>query len=332
MKKIGILYGMEHSFPPALVEYINSKKKKGVHADFIKMGAVKMDDIQDYTVILDRVSDEVGFYRSMLKGAVINGIQVINNPFWTSDSDKFFYSSLAIKLGLNVPKTVVLPSKEHPIGTSADSMRNLIYPLDWERVFDYVGFPAYIKPNHGYNAYHAYKVYNPSEFFSAYDLTGDRVMILQENLEYEKYFRCYVIGRKHVKIMKYDPKLPHHLRYSPEPPDIDENLKAEIEKISLKICKALGFDFNSLEFAIQDGLVYVTEFHNTLPSAEKTFLHEENFNWLVAATGDYLIELALEGKYYSSDYPWSPYLRGPKSPIKRKKAGRLKKLQEKAEE
>ncbi len=32
MKKIGILFGMENSFPPALVEHINARKIDGIHA------------------------------------------------------------------------------------------------------------------------------------------------------------------------------------------------------------------------------------------------------------------------------------------------------------
>ena len=42
MKKIGIIFGMENTFPPALVERINSMKVEGVAAEFVKIGAVKI--------------------------------------------------------------------------------------------------------------------------------------------------------------------------------------------------------------------------------------------------------------------------------------------------
>ena len=38
MKKIGILFGMENTFPPAVVEKINSLGVEGVTAEFVKIG------------------------------------------------------------------------------------------------------------------------------------------------------------------------------------------------------------------------------------------------------------------------------------------------------
>src|SRR5947209_15900025 len=105
MPKIGILYGMENTFPPALVDRINSKNIPNVTAEHIRIGAVKMADPSGYAVIVDRISHDIEFYRAYLKNASLNGTQVINNPFWWSADDKFFNYALASRLGVAVPNT-----------------------------------------------------------------------------------------------------------------------------------------------------------------------------------------------------------------------------------
>ena len=116
MKKIGIIFGMENTFPPALVERINSMKVEGVAAEFVKIGAVKMAEPSGYRVIIDRISQDIQFYRAYLKNAALSGTFVINNPFWWTADDKFFNYALATKLGVAIPPTVILPHNQHPVG------------------------------------------------------------------------------------------------------------------------------------------------------------------------------------------------------------------------
>jgi glutathione synthase/RimK-type ligase-like ATP-grasp enzyme len=134
MKKIGVLFGMENSFPGALVEHINARNIEGVQAEFVETGAVHLDKAPRYSVIVDRISHDIPFYRAFLKHAAINGTVIVNNPFWWSADDKFFNYTLAAKLGVAVPATVILPHKQLPEGTTDRSMRNLEYPLDWDGV------------------------------------------------------------------------------------------------------------------------------------------------------------------------------------------------------
>src|SRR5580704_6078666 len=134
MARIGVLYGMEESFPPALVDRINSMGAAGVHAEHLKVGGVRMAVPSGYDVIVDRISHDIPFYRSYLKNAALSGTIVINNPFWWSADDKFFNYALALKLGVAVPPTVLLPHKKHPAGTTSHSMRNLEYPLNWDAI------------------------------------------------------------------------------------------------------------------------------------------------------------------------------------------------------
>ncbi|TAK67704.1 MAG: hypothetical protein EPO24_00135, partial [Bacteroidetes bacterium] len=205
MKKIGILFGMEESFPSTVVERINAKNEKDIVAEAVRIDKVIQNEPLEYAVIIDRISQDVPFYRAMLKNAAITGTAVINNPFWWSADDKFFNNALAMQIGVAVPKTVILPSKNHPTDTTEKSFRNLGYPLDWEGIFNYVGFPAYFKPFAGGGWKNVYKLNNADEFFRAYDETGQLVMMLQEEIIFTEYFRCYCLDRKDIHIMQYDP-------------------------------------------------------------------------------------------------------------------------------
>src|SRR5690242_11503711 len=228
MAKIGVLYGMEESFPPALVDQINARGLRGIAAEHLKVGGVRMAEPCGYDVIVDRISHDIPFYRSYLKNAVLTGTKVINNPFWWSADDKFFNYALASKLDVAVPPTVLLPHKRHPEGTTDRSMRNLEFPLDWDGIFKYVGFPAFLKPHDGGGWKDVYKVNSPEEFFNAYDQSRELCMTLQRGVKFQEYFRCYVVNRELVHIMRYDPGAPHHLRYMPGNPPPEPALGARI--------------------------------------------------------------------------------------------------------
>ena len=316
MALIGVLYGMEESFPPALVDRINSRNIQGVRAEHLKTGAAVMADPTPYAVIVDRISHDIPFYRAYLKNAVLSGTRVINNPFWWSADDKFFNYSLAQKLGVAVPRTVLLPHKDHPPGTTARSMRNMEYPLNWDAVFEYIRFPAFLKPHDGGGWKDVYKVNNPQELFAAYDQSRDLCMTLQAAVHFEEYFRCYVVGQKRVHIMRYDPGQPHHLRYVPGNPPPDPKLQARMESDSLTLCRALGYDLNTVEFAVEGGIPYAIDFMNPAPDAALDSVGADNFEWILEAVSNLATEWAQEGPA-APMYHWSNFLNGgppPRSP------------------
>jgi glutathione synthase/RimK-type ligase-like ATP-grasp enzyme len=303
MKKIGILFGVENSFPGALVEYINARNIDGLQAEFAETGAVRLDEAPRYAVIVDRISHGIPFYRAYLKHAVLNGTVVVNNPFWGSADDKFFNYSLAAKLGVAVPATVILPHKQLPEGTTEKSMRNLEYPLDWDSVFNYVGEHGYLKPVDGGGWRDVHEVYNREEFFEAYDKTRDLCMVYQKAVDYTDYFRCYVVGQKKVRIMAYDPRRPHVERYVQDPPACDKKLLRRIEQDALKLCRALGYDFNTVEFAVENGIPYAIDFMNPVPDADLQSIGQTNFDWIVREVANLAIAKA-------KLVPQAPDLRG----------------------
>ncbi len=294
MKKIGILFGMENTFPGALVERINSYKLDGISAEFVTVGAVEMNKPCGYAVIVDRISHDMPFYRSYLKNAALTGTKVINNPFWWSADDKFFNYALADKLGVAVPKTVILPHKMVPPDINEMSVRNLEFPLNWQKAFDYVGFPAFLKPHDGGGWRDVFHVHNPEELYRAYDQSRDLCMTLQAAVKFKEYFRCYVVGQEKVKIMPYDPSQPHHARYVMDPPAYDPALLARVEKDALTLCKALGYDLNTVEFAVEDGIPYAIDFMNPAPDADYHSIGAENFEWIVDAVAKLAVKKANE--------------------------------------
>ncbi|WP_276484450.1 ATP-grasp domain-containing protein [Paraflavitalea pollutisoli] len=308
MKKIGILFGKERSFPMAFVERINSKGINDIVAEPVHIDKVIQGAADEYAVIVDRISQDVPFYRAFLKNAAICGTAVINNPFWWSADEKFFNNCLAVKIGVPVPKTVILPSFELPPDTTDQSFSNLNYPLDWESIFNYVGFPAYMKPFAGGGWKNVYKLHNMDEFYQRHTETGQLVMLLQEEIIFTEYYRCYCIGGKHVRIMPYEPRNPHHLRYTSDFHPTPERLQ-QMEDIVLRINQYLGYDFNTVELAIRDGIPYAIDFCNPAPDADLPSVGEDNFNWVVETAANYAIERALTQQPGRDNLTWGEYIK-----------------------
>jgi len=308
MKKIGVLHGKERSFPEAFVARINSKNIPGIIAEAVRIDKVMQGEATDYAVIFDRISQDVPFYRAYLKNAALCGTAVINNPFWWSADEKFFNNCLATKIGVPVPKTVILPSRELPPDTSAESFANLAYPLDWEGIFNYIGFPAYMKPFAGGGWKSVYQLNNVDEFFEKHAETEQLVMMLQEEIKFEEYYRCYCIGGKYVRIMPYEPRNPHHLRYVADFNPTPEKYK-EMEDIVLRICRYLGYDFNTVELAVRNGVPYAIDFCNPAPDAEVTSVGQENFDWVVETAATYAIEKAMEHVDGADNLTWGEYIK-----------------------
>ena len=308
MKKIGILFGQENTFPQAFVDRINEKKVKGISAEQALVDEVFQGRSTNYAVLLDRISQDVPFYKAYLKNAALNGTAVMNNPFWWSADEKFFNNALATKLGVPVPKTYLLPSKEMPVGTSGNSFRNLKFPMDWGEIFKEIGFPAYMKPHSGGGWKSVYKVRDIEHLFDSYGETGELVMLLQEEIIFDSYFRCYCLGGNVVRVMQYEPRNPHHLRYVINGGPVEKKLLSTIEKYVVSLNQALGYDFNTVEFAVRDGIPYAIDFCNPAPDADLHSVGEENFEWIVENAANMAIERAQRHREGFDNLTWGTFI------------------------
>ncbi len=305
--KVGLIVGREWSFPPAFIEEVN-RRDQGVVAEYVKLGAPAMDELCEYAVIIDRISHEVPFYRTFLKQAVLQGCTVVNNPFmWTAD-DKFFGAALATKLGIAHPKTMVLPNKEYIPGIVHDeSLRNLRYPLDWQGIVDYIGMPCILKDAHGGGWKDVYVCRTLEELIHHYDNSGLLTMVVQEFIEWDHFIRCICIGQTNVMPIKYDPReKKYHVEHEHMSPELGQRVIAD----SLKLVRALGYDMNSMEWAVRDGIPYAIDFMNPAPDMDVYSLTPHYFDWAVNAMADMAIDLAKNPRRQVRDLRWDALFAG----------------------
>jgi hypothetical protein len=301
MHIVGLLCGREYAFPPAFIAKVNQLgKKDGVAAEFVKLGGTRMGEPARYRVIVDRISHEVEYYRGFLKHAVLQGTYIINNPFWWTADDKYFNYSVAAKLGIAIPKTVLLPQKGYPtdVDITAESLHNMEYPIDWDGLLDYVGRPAILKPYSGGGWKHVYKIHDKQELIEAYDKTAPYCMTLQEFIDFDRYVRCFTFGKSDIVPVHYDPK---ERRYLVDHDYLTPALGARVVKDAHTINQALGYEMNTIEFAVQRDVPYAIDFLNPAPDFERDRITEFYFEMVVDRMARLVIDRALNGAVSN---PW----------------------------
>jgi len=304
VKKIGLIVGREWSFPPAFIEEVN-RRDAGVVAEYAKLGGTRMNAPCDYAVLIDRISHEVPYYRAYLKNAMLQGAYIVNNPFWWSADDKFFGASLITAMGLASPRTLVLPSKEYVPGVVSESLRNLVYPLDWQAIVEYVGLPAILKDAWGGGWKNVYKVNTVDELIRAYDETGTLCMVLQEFIQWDQFVRCICIGQENIMPIRYDPgERKYLIDHAYMTSEIGERVIHDARLIN----RAMGYDMNSIEFAIKDGIPYAIDFMNAAPDMDINSLTPHYFEWVVKAMADFCIEMAHNPKPQREEQRWARFV------------------------
>jgi hypothetical protein len=294
--KIGLMVGREYSFPHAFIDRVAELgKPHGITAEFVKLAGTKYDEPPVYKVIVDRISHEVEYYRAFLKHAVLEGTYVINNPFWWTADDKFFNYSVARKLGVAVPNTIVLPQKAYPadIDLAPESLHNLGYPIDWDGMLDAIGRPAILKPYSGGGWKHVYKVNNRAELLEAYDKTAPYCMTLQQFIHFDQYVRCFTFGKNDIVPVAYDP---HQRKYLVEHEYLSAELGARIVRDAQTLNNALGYEMNTIEFAVENGVPYAIDFLNPAPDFERDRITPFYFDMVVQKMADLVIDRALNGR------------------------------------
>lgn len=311
-ERIGILVGWEQSMPQAFIERCN--KVPGIHAELAKIGGTPELFESPYRVLVDRISQEVKHYRFYLKAAALAGTFVINDPFWWSADDKFFGFSLAARLGVAVPRTAMLPQKDYiPAIVKDRSLRNLEFPLSWQSIIDYVKFPAVLKPADGGGWKDVSIVHNEEELMRAYDASGLNVMTLQEFIDFEEYVRCICIGRDKVLVIQYSPARRCYV-YNDKEQWLPKALHDRIIGDCIKINESLGYDMNSVEFAIKDGVPYAIDFTNPAPDMHIDSILEPYFEIAVDWMVDFCVKTAKGQRGTRDDYRWAKLL-DPKIPL-----------------
>ena len=311
MLKIGVIVGREWSWPPAFIEEVN-QRGEDVAAEYAKLGGTRMNEPCPYAVIVDRISHEVPYYRSYLKNALLQGTYVVNNPFmWTAD-DKFFGASLVTQVGVASPRTVVLPNKDYVPGiVHNESLRNLAYPIPWQEHIDYLGgFPVVLKDAHGGGWKNVTIARSYDDLWRAYNESGLLTMVLQEFIKWDYYVRCMCLGQTEVLVKKYDPEKRLYL----PPDDLSPALHRRIVEDSLKIVRALGYDMNTIEWAVREGVPYAIDFMNPAPDMDVNSTGYDYHRWCVEHMADMCIRLAKEPRPQGDEMRWRRLFGGERKP------------------
>jgi len=135
-------------------------------------------------------------------------------------------------------------------------------------------------------------------------------MTLQAAVKFKEYFRCYVVGQEDVHIMPYDPSRPHAERYVMDPPEYPKGLLERVKKDALTLCRALGYDLNTVEFAVEDGVPYAIDFMNPAPDADRVSVGEANFEWIVDQVSKLAVKKAKTAGKPMAELRWSGFLGG----------------------
>lgn len=290
--KIGLLHGDEGdgNFPQALIKEINSRKIENIVAEDIKIPHIIIGEPCEYAVIIDRASHGLPYYREYTQNALLCGTYVINNPFrllW----DKFFDYSIAGKLGINIPRTLILPPKKYEKPITNKDLQNLSFPLNWEQIIDYIKFPAVFKKARGLSWYAIYEVNTFDELMEAYEESGTNVMMLQQKINFIHYVRAFCYGKKYVIPVKYIPKT---REYICDHKHLNDELGSYIVQKTSIINKVLDYDMNTVEWAIDKNRVpYAIDFTNLIPDFSPDSITDFYFKEALRMMADVAIEYAI---------------------------------------
>jgi hypothetical protein len=72
----------------------------------------------------------------------------------------------------------------------------------------------------------------------------------------------------------------------------------------------LGYDLNTVEFAVEGGVPYAIDFLNPAPDAEITSVGQENFDWIVNEMAEMAVKMAQSGESPMKELRWAEFLAG----------------------
>jgi hypothetical protein len=188
-----------------------------------------------------------------------------------------------------------------------ESLRNLRYPLDWKAIVEFIGLPCILKDAHGGGWKEVYVCHSLDELIHHYDSSGLLTMVVQEFIRWDQFVRCLCIGQEEILPMKYDPR---ERRYLVEHAHLSPEVGARVVKDARTLVQALGYDMNSIEFAIRDGVPYAIDFMNPAPDMDINSLTPHYFEWVVRTMADMAIRLAQQPRPQAKEMRWQALFGG----------------------
>jgi hypothetical protein len=123
-------------------------------------------------------------------------------------------------------------------------------------------------------------------------------MTLQEFIDFDKYVRCFTFGKSDIVPVHYDPR---ERRYLVDHDYLTPALGARVVKDAQTINQALGYEMNTIEFAVKNEIPYAIDFLNPAPDFERDRITEFYFGMVVNKMARLVIDRALQG---APSNPW----------------------------
>ncbi len=288
---VGLLLGAEQDWPQAFEEILRRvgpvTTADGVAHEFtserLHIAPFDLLDPVRPGLVIDRLAYWYYHPREWLKkAALVDGTYLLNSPFTFQSMEKHSAYCAMLRLGLNVPRTVLVPYK-NPIDNARWAFTSSTYndPFDLDAIADDLGYPLYMKPFDGGGWRGVSRIENPEELHRAYDDSGQMLMHLQATVDYDVFARALSIGPE-TMVMDFRPELPMHERYQVNHGFLSPSAGAEAVTVSRLVNAFFGWEFNSAEMLVAGDQVYPIDYANACPDVALTSLHYY-FPWAMTA-------------------------------------------------
>ncbi len=261
-----------------------------------------------YDLVLDRLTHWFSLSREWIKKiTLMDGTYVLNNPWSVQSMEKHTSYCAMLKLGLPIPRTWMLPSKEQIDADDVDvTLKRYGRLFSLTEVGREVGYPAFLKPYDGGGWVGVRRVTDDKSLSAAYDDSGSRVNHLQQAVpDWDLFVRGVGVGPQ-VNVIRYDPDKPLHGRYLVDFHFLDAEGWQTAQKTTRVINAFFGWDFNSCEMLRSDGVLHPIDFANPCPDSQVTSLHF-HFPWLVKALLRWSLFCAATRRPFKPNLDWAPY-------------------------
>ena len=302
---IGLLLGTEEDWPAAFETILRrlgpvADASGEQHTFDVERITIEPFDLRyrpRYDLVIDRLAYWYYHPREWLKKiALMDDVYLLNSPFTFQSMEKHAAYCAMIRLGLKVPRTVLVPFKNPPDHAKwAYTAAQYNAPFDLDAIAERLGYPLFMKPYDGGAWVGVTRIKDSAGLHRAYDESGQRLMHLQQSIEgYDAFARSLSIGPE-TMVMKFRPELPMHDRYAVEYEFLTPEIGDEVVSISRLINAFFRWEFNSCEVLVRGGEVYPIDYANACPDVAITSLHYY-FPWAMTALVRWTVFCAMTGR------------------------------------
>jgi len=315
---IGLLLGTEEDWPRAFEEIMRRlgpvSGPGGTRHEFgcerITIEPFWLRAKPRYSLVIDRLAYWYYVPREWLKKvAMMDSVYLLNSPFTFQSMEKHAAYCAMMRLGLNVPETVLVPYK-NPVDNARYAYTAAKYnqAFDLDAIADQLGYPMFMKPYDGGAWRGVSRIGNPAELHRAYDESGEMLMHLQQAIEgYDVFARSLSIGAE-TMVMRFQPEQPMHLRYAVDHSFLSPEAGTEVVTIGRLVNAFFRWEFNSCETLVKDGRVYPIDYANACPDVALTSLHYY-FPWAIKALVKWCVFALVTGRRPQLDLTTEEYFR-----------------------